>query len=131
MPHTQSLSRLRAAGLRPFAPRRLRAAVSLCLALVAGAVCAAVEGTRGASAQGEVVRLRSFAAGASARLEIGTGGRVRLVGENLPRPDALTPDARAYVVWATAGAVRRLGVLRRGSGGTGAFKFRHPSGLAS
>lgn len=131
MPHAQSPPRLRAAGVRPPAARRARAVVvSLRLALAAGLVCSVVGWAGGAAAQGEIVRLRSFAPDASARLEIGPGSRARLVAENLPHPGAFTPDARAYVVWATAGTVRRLGVLRRDASGAGAFEFRHPAGLA-
>src|SRR5918998_2391188 len=128
MPYSQSLLRPHVAGVRPFVSRRVRAIVSVCLALVVCFVCVAVEGT-GWVQGGEVIVLRSFAPGASAQIEIGTGARARLVAENLPRPDAFTPDARAYVVWATGGAVRRLGVLRRGDAGRAAFEFRHPAGL--
>lgn len=79
----------------------------------------------------ETLRLRAFAPGASASLEAGPGRRVRLVASNLPRPDVLTPDARAFVVWATAeGRVLRLGVLRRAADGRAAFEFAHPPGLA-
>lgn len=128
MPHTQSLPRRRDAAVRQPALRRIRAALSLCLAAAVCLVGVAVEGT-GWMQGGEVVLLRSFAQGASARIEIGAGNRPRLVAENLPPAGSLTPDARAYVVWATAGAVRRLGVLRRNSAGAFEFEFRHPAGL--
>ena len=145
MTHTQSLTRATDAGCRPpSAVRRAscaaafsrlaltafsRLAFAACLACFIGGASARaqVEGSNGEAP----IRLRSFAPGASARLEVGTaGGRSRLSATNLPRPDALTPDARAYVVWATGGVVRRLGVLRRGAGGAGAFEFAHPAGLS-
>src|SRR2546423_739873 len=53
-----------------------------------------------------MLRLRSFAAGAQARLEIAptaTGGRVRLIATNLPPPNQIAPRARVYLVWATGG----------------------------
>ena len=131
MRHPKTLSRPHAACARASAARRVRvAAVSVCLALAVCLAGAAVEGTSWVQG-GEVIVLRSFAPGASARIETGAGTRARLVAENLPRPDTLTPDARAYVVWATAGTVRRLGVLRRNESGAAAFEFRHPAGLSS
>jgi hypothetical protein len=130
MPHPQSLPRARHAGAPAW---RARVTAPLCLALAACLICLGAEGTGGGAAAqgGEIIRLRSFAPGAAARLEVGAaGGRARLVAENLPNPGALTPDARAYVVWAASGTVRRLGLLRRNDGGAGAFEFRHPAGLA-
>ena len=129
MPHTQSPPRPHVALRRASAAKRTRVATPVCLALAACFVCVAVEGT-GRAQGGGVIPLRSFAPNASARIETGQGARARLVAENLPRPDALTPGARAYVVWATAGTVRRLGVLRRNEAGAAAFEFRHPAGLA-
>jgi len=134
MSYPQSLQRARDAGVRASASRRARVVAAVCSALAVGLVCVAVEWTSAAAAQGgaEIVRLRSFAPGASARLEVvGAGGdRVRLVAGNLPHPGAFTPEARAYVVWATGGEVRRLGVLRRNQRGAAALEFRHPDGLA-
>ena len=108
-------------------------AFSVSVALAAGALAIWLAPGVAGAAQGwpEVMRLRAFAPGVSARLEAGPGRRVRLVVSNLPRPDVLTPDARAFVVWATAdGRVVRLGGLRRAADGRAAFEFAHPPGLA-
>ncbi len=113
---------------------RLSRAVSVSVALAAvGVVLGIAAGVAGAAQEGwaEVARLRAFAPGAAGRLEAGPGRRVRLAASNLPRPDALTPDARAFVVWASApGRVVRLGALRRDERGRAAFGFAHPPGLA-
>ena len=81
-----------------------------------------------------VVRLRSFVAGASGRVVVeptAAGGHVRLTAARLPAPGMVAPTARAYVVWATGGQVRRLGELRRDARGNGAFEFAHPGGFDS
>ena len=77
-----------------------------------------------------MLRLRSFAAGATARLEIkptAGGGRVRLTATNLPPPSALAPTARVYLVWAVGGRSLRLGELRRDARGRATLEFAHPS----
>ena len=77
-----------------------------------------------------MLQLRSFAAGATARLEIEpttTGGRVRLTATNLPPPNKLAPNARVYLVWATGGRILRLGELRRDARGNAALEFAHPT----
>lgn len=77
-----------------------------------------------------LLRLRSFAAGASAQLEIEpteTGGRVRLRAANLPQPGTVAPGARTYLVWATGGRIIRLGELRRDAHGNAALQFAHPT----
>jgi hypothetical protein len=81
-----------------------------------------------------VVRLRSFVPGASGRVVVeptAAGGRVRLTAARLPVPDTVAPNARAYVVWATGGQVRRLGELRRDARGNAEFEFAHPGGFES
>ncbi|MCA1613002.1 MAG: hypothetical protein LC800_02370 [Acidobacteria bacterium] len=113
--------------------RRASRALSVCVALAAATLAAwiASGGAGAAQAWPEALRLRAFAPGVAGRLEAGPGRRARLVASNLPRPDVLTPDARAFVVWATApGRVVRLGALRRGADGRAAFEFAHPPGLA-
>ncbi|HYX42646.1 MAG TPA: hypothetical protein VE821_13155, partial [Pyrinomonadaceae bacterium] len=77
-----------------------------------------------------MLQLRSFAAGASARLEIeptATGGRVRLTATNLPPPNKLAPNAHVYLVWATGGRILRLGELHRDARGNAALEFVHPA----
>jgi hypothetical protein len=77
-----------------------------------------------------MLQLRSFAAGAAARLEIEpttTGGRARLVATNLPPPNKLAPNARVYLVWATGGRILRLGELHRDARGNAALEFAHPA----
>jgi hypothetical protein len=79
-----------------------------------------------------MLRLRSFAAGAQARLEIAptaAGGRVRLVATNLPPPGQIAPRARVYLVWATGGRIVRLGELRRDGHGNAQLEFTHPASL--
>lgn len=81
-----------------------------------------------------VVRLRSFVPGASGRVVIEPseeGGRVRLTASRLPAPESVAAGARVYVVWATGGEVRRVGLLRRDAHGDASFEFAHPTGLAS
>jgi hypothetical protein len=81
-----------------------------------------------------MLQLRSFAAGATARLEIEpttTGGRVRLTATNLPPPNRLAPTARVYLVWATGGRIVRLGELRRDTRGHAALEFAHPASFQS
>jgi hypothetical protein len=81
-----------------------------------------------------VVRLRSFVPGASGRVVVEpneSGGRVRVIASKLPAPASVAPDARAYIVWATGGEVRRVGELRRDARGDAAFEFAHPAGFAS
>jgi hypothetical protein len=81
-----------------------------------------------------VVRLRSFVPGASGRVVVEpdeSGGRVRVLASRLPAPASVAPDARAFVVWATGGEVRRVGELRRDARGDAAFEFAHPAGFAS
>lgn len=81
-----------------------------------------------------VVRLRSFVPRASGRLEVEptpTGGRVRLTAMNLPSPQSLAPNARAFVAWASGGrTLLRLGELRRGARGVGSLVFPHPAEFA-
>jgi hypothetical protein len=77
-----------------------------------------------------MLRLRSFTAGASARLEIEpttAGGRARLLATNLPPPATVAPGAKVYLVWATGGRVVRLGELRRDARGNAALEFAHPA----
>ncbi len=77
-----------------------------------------------------MLRLRSFAPGASAQLEIEptmTGGRVRLMATNLPQAGAVTPGAHTFLVWATGGRIIRLGELRRDARGNAALEFAHPA----
>ena len=108
-------------------------ALSVTVTLAAGALAIWIASGVAGATQGwpEVLRLRAFVPGVSAWLEAGPGRRVRLAASNLPRPDVLTPDARAFVVWATAdGRVLRLGSLRRAADGRAAFEFAHPPGLA-
>jgi hypothetical protein len=81
------------------------------------------------------LRLRAFILGAEGNLSVkptATGGRVHLRVRNLPRPQALAPMARTYVVWATAsgsGALN-LGELRIDKHGNGQLKFDTPTALA-
>lgn len=80
-----------------------------------------------------MLRLRSFAAGASAQLEIEptkAGGRARLTATNLPPPGTVTPGAHTFLVWATGGSIIRLGELRRDAHGDAALKFAHPARFA-
>jgi hypothetical protein len=79
-----------------------------------------------------MLRLRSFAAGARASLEIAptaAGGRVRLVATNLPPPNVVAPRARVYLVWATGGRIVRLGELQRDAHGNARLEFTHPAPL--
>lgn len=104
------------------------ACVALCWLTTAGAAAdsAAVPD------ESLLVRLRSFAAGASARLEIepsAGGGRVRLTATNLPPPSRLAPTARVYLAWATGGRILCLGELRRDARGNAALQFAHPAPL--
>lgn len=90
----------------------------------------AADDAAGADEQTLLLRLRSFAAGASARLEIEptpTGGRARLSAMHLPPPDRLAPNAHVYLVWATGGRILRLGELRRDAHGNAALEFAHPA----
>ncbi len=100
-------------------------------ALVLTRVAAAMSDNAGAvQPTNMLLRLRSFAAGASAQLEIEptiAGGRVRLRATNLPPPGAVTPGARTFLVWATGGRISRLGELRRDSRGNAALEFAHPA----
>jgi hypothetical protein len=99
-------------------------------ALAIGSEPTAVESAR----QQLVVRLRSFVPGASGRVVVEpneSGGRVRVVASKLPAPESVAPDARAFVVWATGGEVRRVGELRRDARGDAAFEFAHPAGFNS
>jgi hypothetical protein len=86
-----------------------------------------------ADGQTVIVRLRSFAPKASGRLEVeptAGGGRVRLTASNLPSPQTLTPNARAFVAWASGGRIIRLGELRRDARGSGSLVFKHPTEFA-
>ncbi|MFN2482843.1 MAG: hypothetical protein ABR554_15410 [Pyrinomonadaceae bacterium] len=81
-----------------------------------------------------VVQLRSFVPGAAGRVVVepnASGGVVRLRATRLPAPSTVTPGARAFVVWATGGEVRRLGELRRDARGNASIEFSHPAGFAS
>lgn len=110
---------------------------SVCWCALACACAALYWATAGAAAGGGdtfgqtlMLRLRSFAAGASAQLEIEptkTGGRGRLTAANLPQPAAVTPGAHTYLVWATGGRIIRLGELRRNARGNAMLQFTHPA----
>ncbi|MDQ3908543.1 MAG: hypothetical protein M3268_09395, partial [Acidobacteriota bacterium] len=95
-----------------------------------GSELSSVESAR----QQMVVRLRSFVPGASGRVVVEPseeGGRVRLLASRLPAPETVAAGARVYVVWATGGEVRRVGLLRRDARGDASFEFAHPSGFTS
>jgi hypothetical protein len=99
-------------------------------ALAIGSEPTAVESAR----QQLVVHLRSFVPGASGRVVVEpseAGGRVRVIASKLPAPASVAPDARAFIVWATGGEVRRVGELRRDARGDAAFEFAHPAGFNS
>jgi hypothetical protein len=102
-------------------------AAALCFVTVGAAAAEAGEALQQTNL---MLRLRSFAAGASARLEIepsAAGGRARLTASSLPPPSAVAPRARVYLVWATGGRILRLGELRRDARGNAALEFAHPS----
>lgn len=85
------------------------------------------------ASQTVIVRLRSFAPRASGHLEVKPtkqGGRVRLTVVNLPPPQSLAPNARAFIAWASGGRILRLGELRRDARGGGSLTFTHPSEFA-
>jgi hypothetical protein len=112
--------------------------VLLCVcATLAGTLAFGVAAAGGASASlppqaNMMLRLRSFAAGAQASLEIAptaAGGRVRLVATNLPPPNVVAPRARIYLVWATGGRIVRLGELHRDARGNARLEFAHPAPL--
>ena len=79
------------------------------------------------------IRLRSFSRGATGRLTIEAsegGGRGRITALNLPDPQAHSPGASTYVVWASSeGRVVRLGELRRDERGNGGLAFERPAGF--
>jgi hypothetical protein len=89
-------------------------------------------------AQGEeprqVIRLRSFATGASGRLSVrpgATGPFVQLTALRLPPPQTLDAHAREYVVWAVAGGGRvvNLGTIATDEYGNGGLEFPSPPSL--
>jgi hypothetical protein len=87
-----------------------------------------------AAPQWLVVQLRSFVPGASGRVVVeptAGGGMARLRATRLPAPSTVAPGARAFVVWATGGEIRRLGELRRDERGNAALEFAHPAGFES
>ena len=77
------------------------------------------------------MRLRSFSAGASGRLQIEPtegGGRGRLTALGLPPPTTFAPAASTFVVWAVSeGRFVRLGELRVDARGNGGLEFAHPT----
>ncbi len=102
-----------------------------CLWLAAGEAHASGGPRAVAQADRLDIRLRSFSPGATGRLTIEPsegGGRGRLTALNLPDPQAHSPGARTYVVWASAGGqVIRLGELRRDERGNGGLAFERPA----
>jgi hypothetical protein len=117
-----------------------RAAVlsaATCAAMLLTLTCAARAVEGGADAVDEVrqqlvVRLRSFVPGAVGQLTVepsAGGGHARLRIARLPAAASVSPQARAFVVWATGGRVVRLGELRRASDGSASFEFARPAGF--
>jgi hypothetical protein len=112
--------------------------VTACVVMLATVAARADDGAGAnlsdAAPQWLVVQLRSFVPGAAGRVVVEptvSGGMVRLRATRLPAPSTVTPGARAFVVWATGGEVRRLGELRRDARGNAALEFTHPAGFAS
>jgi hypothetical protein len=104
----------------------------MCAGLCWLTVSVAAGGDANAPEQAWLLRLRSFASGATARLEIEPtkgGGRVRLTATHLPPPRTFAPSARVYLAWATGGRILRLGELRRDARGNAALEFAHPAPL--
>jgi hypothetical protein len=118
-------------------PRARLLVVTACVVMLAAAARAddgAGANLSDAAPQWLVVQLRSFVPGAAGRVVVEptvAGGMVRLRATRLPAPSTVTPGARAFVVWATGGEVRRLGELRRDARGNAALEFAHPAGFAS
>lgn len=112
-------------------------ALAACAVVLATAAARADDGGANlsdAAPQWLVVQLRSFVPGATGRVVVEptvSGGMVRLRATRLPAPSTVTPGARAFVVWATGGELRRLGELRRDARGNAALEFTHPAGFAS
>jgi hypothetical protein len=113
------------------------ASAATCAAMLLTLTCAARAVEGGADAFDEVrqqlvVRLRSFVPGAVGQLTVepsAGGGRAHLRIARLPAAASVSPQARAFVVWATGGRVVRLGELRRASDGSASFEFARPAGF--
>lgn len=80
------------------------------------------------SDDGQEIRLRSFAPGASGRIHIipnANGGRVRLTALGLPAPQEVSIAARVFVIWAAAAerAAQRVGLLETDVRGNGGLEF--------
>ncbi|MGI9105552.1 MAG: hypothetical protein ACR2G4_04815 [Pyrinomonadaceae bacterium] len=122
----------RAAGARVFGlacAALCLTATSVCLVTVESGAGELTTSATSAAAKTVVLRLRSFAPRASGRVEVEPtkrGGRVRVTAVNLPPPQNLAPNARAYVAWASGGRIVRLGELRRDARGSGSLVFSHP-----
>lgn len=74
------------------------------------------------------IRLRSFAPGASGRINLvasADGGRVRLTALGLPAPQEVSVQARVFVIWAAAAerAAERVGLLETDARGNGGLEF--------
>lgn len=113
-------------------------ALATCVLLLATSAAARVGDDEAnlsdAAPQWLVVQLRSFVPGATGHVVVepsATGGVVRMRAAKLPAPSSVTPGARAFVVWATGGELRRLGELRRDARGNAAMEFTHPAGFAT